>query len=146
MQGEGFVLLLSGGEGIDVGFRRVLTEAGVHVRIVRTCAEAVATLKSLSDSAVLFWAGALPDGTGAGVLSTAAKGERHVPVIVVSRVVDFNLYINALEKGASDFIAPRFYRQDISREANCATENGNRSQTLAAAWRSNCYSFLLCPL
>ena len=55
-------------------------------------------------------------------MKLAAAGGRQVPVIVVSRVVEINLYIDALEKGASDFIVPPFYHQDISHVLKCAVQ------------------------
>jgi DNA-binding NtrC family response regulator len=133
MQEESSVLMVSGGEGTNLALRKVLNEAGIHVCLVRSCAEAQTVLKGLTRPAVLFSDTALPDGTWADVLALANQAERHVPVVVVSRVVDINLYISALEKGASDFIVPPFYHQDISHILKCAAENGVAIQTLAVA-------------
>ena len=39
---------------------------------------------------------------------------RAIPVIVVSRFVDIDLYLKALESGASDFIVPPFSAADVA--------------------------------
>lgn len=116
------VLLVSAGGGNYAALRKVLNDAGVPVRFAGSCAEAQKLLRDLKIPAVLFSDTDLPDGTWMDVLTLASKSQRRLPVIVVSRVVDINLYITALESGASDFIVPPFYCQDISHVLQCATQ------------------------
>lgn len=126
------VLMVSGEEKIHLALRNVLNEAGIHVRLVRSCAEARQLLKDFSFPTALFSDTSLPDGTWADVLALATEDERQLPVIVVSRVVDVRLYIKVLEEGASDFIVPPFYCQDILHILKCATGAGVAAQTRAA--------------
>jgi DNA-binding NtrC family response regulator len=133
MQEASSVVMVSGAPGTNLALRKVLNEGGIHVREVRSCAEARRALNGLKAPVVLFSDTSLPDGTWADVLALAAEGERQIPVIVVSRVVDINLYINALEEGACDFIVPPFYRQDISHVMSCATQKNVAVQALATA-------------
>jgi len=133
MQEASIVLMVSGGGMTYLALRKVLDEAGVQVHLAGSCAEAEKILKALKIPAVLFSDTALPDGTWLDVLSLATQARWRVPVIVVSRVVDINLYISALEYGASDFIVPPFYRQDISHVLMCATQKGAVMPRLAAA-------------
>lgn len=126
------VLMVCGGEEMHLPLRKVLNEAGIDVRLVQTCAEARQVLKDFSVPVALFSDICLPDGTWADILALATQGERQVPVIVVSRVVDINLYINALEKGASDFIVPPFYYQDVLHVLKCSTQASVLTQALAA--------------
>lgn len=126
-EGSG-VLMVCGGEGSNLSLRKVLNDAGIHVRIARSCAEARLALGDLNVAQVLFSDTTLPDGTWTDVVSLAAEQKRRVPVVVVSRVVDINLYITALEKGAYDFIVPPFYHQDVLHVLKCAAVG-----TLAAA-------------
>jgi len=127
------VLLVSGGGGTHLALRKVLDEAGMHVCLAGSCAEVQTALKAFKAPAVVFSDAALPDGTWLDVLSLARQTRRRVPVIVVSRVVDINLYISVLENGASDFIVPPFYQQDISHVLRCAVQMGSVAQTLEAA-------------
>lgn len=118
------VLLVSGGGGTNLALRKVLSEAGIEVRVVGSCEEVRDILREFEAPAVLFSETALPDGTWMDILDLATQAERRVPVVVVSRVVDINLYINALENGASDFIVPPFNQQDISHVLQCAAQAG----------------------
>lgn len=133
MQEDSSVLMVSGGEATEMALRKVLNEAGIHVHMVRNCAEARFVLKEITVPAVLFSDAVLPDGTWADILALATEGELQIPVVVVSRDVDINLYISALEKGASDFIVPPFYQKDIAHVLKCAIRKGVAIQALAAA-------------
>lgn len=133
MKEDSCVLMVSGDDGTHLALRKALSAAGVRVRLARTCEEARAILERFSTPAALFSEVMLPDGTWADIVELAAAGSRQVPVIVVSRVVDINLYINALEKGASDFIVPPFYYRDISHVLKCAVQANVPVQPAAAA-------------
>jgi len=132
MRQESSVLMVCGGGELHLALRKVLNEAGMQVRLVQSCAEVQRTLEEFSVPAALFSDTSLPDGTWADILALATQGARQVPVIVVSRVVDINLYINVLEKGASDFIVPPFYCQDILHVLKCSTQASLGVQALAA--------------
>lgn len=127
------VLLVSGQGATDFALRKVLREAGVQVHSVQSCAEVRQVLRDGRVPCVLFCDASLPDGTWADILSLATRGALEIPVIVVSRVVDIKLYIDALEKGAADFIVPPFYRGDIAHVLKCATRNDVAVQKLSAA-------------
>lgn len=117
------VVMVSGGGGVHHALRNVLDEAGLHVRLIGSCAEARNTLKNLRVPTFLFTDIALPDGTWEDVLPFATRGQLHVAVISVSRIDDIDFHVNALEKGASDFVVPPFFQQDISYVLKCATQN-----------------------
>lgn len=127
------VLVVSGDGKTDLALRKALSDAGMHVRVVQSCAEVQEVLADYNVPAVLFCDTSLPDGSWADVLALATQEERQIPLIVVSRVVDINLYVNALEKGAVDFIVPPFYRQDISHVLKFATRKDVAIQKPAAA-------------
>ena len=126
------VLMVCGEQKIQLALGNILSEAGIHVRLVQSCAEARRALKVSSVPAALFTDMSLPDGTWADILDLAVAGERQVPVIVVSRVVDINLYINALEQGATDFIVPPFFYQDVLHVLKCSTSAGVAAEARAA--------------
>ena len=52
----------------------------------------------------------LTDGTWADVLDLAGA----VPVVVVSRLVDIDLYLKVLDTGAADFIVPPVSPDDLA--------------------------------
>ena len=67
------------------------------------------------DGVDLVFAGAdLPEGGWADILALARQSKNFLPVIVVSRMVDVGLYLDALGKGAFDFVAPPFLTSDIA--------------------------------
>lgn len=117
------VLMVSGGGEIDLALRKVLDEAGIDVRLIGNCAATRNILKNFKVPTVRFSEATLPDGTWEDVLGLATGAQLQVVVIVVSRLADMDLYITALEKGASDFIAPPFYRQDVSHVLKRATQS-----------------------
>jgi DNA-binding NtrC family response regulator len=63
---------------------------------------------------LVFTGVTLPDGSWREVLVLAGQTGEPTPVIVVSRLVDLRLYINALEGGVSDFIVPPFRPPDVA--------------------------------
>jgi|YelNatPaOPRAMG01_1025707.scaffolds.fasta_scaffold43379_2 FixJ family two-component response regulator len=130
---DGCVVMVSDGDGTGLTLQKLLKEAGVRVQMYRTCAQVRQVLDGPNSPTVLFSDTSLPDGTWIDVLTLVLERNRHVPVIVVSRVVDINLYINALEKGASDFIVPPFYLQDIWHVLKCAIKHPEAEKRLAAA-------------
>jgi FixJ family two-component response regulator len=55
------------------------------------------------------------------------------PVVVVSRLVDLDLYLDVLESGASDFIVPPFQASDVAYVVSGALLDGPRGAAAAAA-------------
>ena len=130
---ENSVLMVSASGEIDLPLRQALNAAGVAVRVVRSCAEARKCLSGKSIPAALFCETSLPDGTWSDVLSLAASARTRIPVVIVSRVVDIELYLNALEHGAADFIVPPFCQQDVSHVMSCAVRRDVAVQPAGAA-------------
>lgn len=126
-------LLVSATGKDDLLLRKVLNEAGMHVRLAESCAEALQVMTSATPPSIVFCDALLPDGSWADILAFGDGAATKIPVIVVSRVVDVNLYINAIEQGAADFVVPPFYRQDLSHVLSCAMQGNLAIQTPAAA-------------
>lgn len=89
----------------------------------RTCREVSRRLERASPPHLVFTDTTLSDGTWAEVLSLAAKAPAAVNVVVVSRLVDVKLYVEAIERGAWDFIAPPFEAADLAYVVRCAWGN-----------------------
>ena len=126
-------LIVSNGEQANLALRKLLYEAGLYVRLAGSCSEAREILTRSNAPAVMFSDTLLPDGTWLDILDLAKGTEHEVPVIVMPRLVDINLYLNALDEGAADFIVPPFYHQDITHVLKCAASRGLAIQGAAAA-------------
>ena len=94
-----------------------------EVREAGSCREARRILASSSPPTLLFTDKTLPDGTWAHVVTMASEALSPVNVIVVASVVDTRFYMDAIEGGAFDFIAPPFNEADISHVLRCAADN-----------------------
>jgi len=101
-----------------------------------TCQQARNILKRTSKPPdVVFTDTALPDGTWRELLAMA--GDIHIPskIIVVSRTEDPWLYLDAMERGAFDFMLPPFATGDLAHILRCATSE--RAATGAASAEEN---------
>ncbi|PYV32349.1 MAG: hypothetical protein DMG22_13650 [Acidobacteria bacterium] len=120
-------ILIRGSEGeIFSKLKKVLERQGIATSIVSTPQEALRQFREEEDEEPLVFTDVTtPAGTWAEVLH--AFEQAHIPVIVVSRTVDLNLYIDALEQGASDFIVPPFIASDLSYIVHNATSRSTVS-------------------
>jgi DNA-binding NtrC family response regulator len=82
---------------------QALLNQGVETQHAHTCSEASAALRGPRSPRLVLTDSALADGTWADVLNLARANRGVVPVIVVSRLVDIDLYLGRLEAGASGF-------------------------------------------
>jgi DNA-binding NtrC family response regulator len=107
------VILLHDQEKEFDELRCELNELGVAFVELRTLVEARYLLKCSRHAALLFTAVVLPDSTWTDVLESAQAETPAAPVILVSRILDFGLYLEAMEKGATDFMVPPFTRAEL---------------------------------
>lgn len=105
------------------GLKDILESRGFAVYVASSCAEATLLLHSYTPPHVVFTDMLLVDGSWAGILSLAETTPLAVNVIVVSRNVDIDSYIEVLEGGASDFIVPPFQVSEIDHVVRCAMGN-----------------------
>jgi DNA-binding NtrC family response regulator len=82
---------------------QALLNQGVQTQHAHTCSEASAALRGPRSPRLVLTDPALADGTWADVLNLASAKRGAVPIIVVSRLVDIDLYLRRLESSASDF-------------------------------------------
>ena len=114
MDNEMLALLVCGQDDPYLSLKQVLEKQGIRTVRARTYSEAPSLLEQFGDPQVIFTDTVLPDGTWADALSLSAVVQAWVPVIVISRLVDLGLYIEVLERGASDFIVPPFVDSDLN--------------------------------
>ena len=109
--------------------KSLLERQGVHVLQAESRAEAKRLLGGLNPVPLVFTDTQLPDGTWADILAVAAEAAQAVNVIVVARVVDTRFYVEAIETGAFDFLAPPFMATDLAYVVRSALDNVTARRT-----------------
>jgi DNA-binding NtrC family response regulator len=107
-------LLVHAQDDTFLDLARVLKSLSIRVIHAQNCQEASQVVKSRGEVDLVMAGIALPDGTWGDILRLAQQSKRFLPVIVVSRTVDVGLYLDALEKGAFDFVTPPFLASDLA--------------------------------
>jgi DNA-binding NtrC family response regulator len=100
-----------------------LERQGMSVIHADSHAQAKRMLGGLNPAPLVFTDTQLPDGTWADVLAVAERARQPVNVIVVARVVDTRFYVQAIETGAFDFLAPPFNATDLAYVVRSAHDN-----------------------
>ena len=100
-----------------------LERQGMHIIEAVSRAHAKRLLGGLNPAPLVFTDTQLPDGTWADILAVAEKAAKPVNVIVVARVVNTRFYVEAIETGAFDFLAPPFNATDLAYVVRTAMDN-----------------------
>ena len=121
---EGVKALLVQSRSDPLGtLRSALEEQSIDLRIASNCAEAALVLWSHTPPHIVFTDVQLADGNWADVLTLAAKASAPVNVIVVARCVDVPFYVQAIERGAFDFIVPPLSEPELLHVVRVAVQN-----------------------
>jgi DNA-binding NtrC family response regulator len=100
-----------------------LERQGMRVVHAESRAQAKRLLSGRNPAPLVFTDTQLPDGTWADILAVAGKAAQPVNVIVVARVVDTRFYVEAIQTGAFDFLAPPFVATDLAYVVRSALDN-----------------------
>ena len=106
-----------------LGLQSELEQQAIEVHSAKSCGEAALSLWSEQPPHLVFTDVQMPDGNWADVLTLSRKAPKPTNVIVVSPVVDVQFYIDALERGAFDFIIPPLADVDLPHVVWMAAEN-----------------------
>jgi DNA-binding NtrC family response regulator len=106
-----------------------LERQGMHIIEAQSRAQAKRMLGGLNPVPLVFTDTQVPDGTWADILAVAEKAAQPVNVIVVARVVDTRFYVEAIETGAFDFLAPPFNATDLAYVVRTALDNAIARRT-----------------
>ena len=88
-------------------FEESLKLHGVELTHARNCGEASQALhQHHAPPLLIFTDTRLSDGTYQDILRLAAQAEKFVNVLVVSKIGNITLYMEAMEGGAFDFLTP----------------------------------------
>jgi ActR/RegA family two-component response regulator len=123
MQEEPAAILLHKAGATTSVLKQALENASIQVRWLATLQEAVPLLRGLNPPHLVFTEAMLPDGTWADVVKQASLACKPVKVIVVSRVTNVSLYVEAIEGGALDFIVPPLAAGELAHVVKSAVEN-----------------------
>lgn len=116
------ILLHKGGPTTDI-LKMALESQSIQVRSMATVHEALPLLQAANPPYLVFTEAALPDGTWVDIVRQARTARKSVKVIVVSRVVNVGLYVEAMKGGAFDFIVPPLSANELAHVVNCAVGN-----------------------
>ena len=97
-----------------------------------SCSEVQRRLEGSDPPELIFTDTQLLDGTWVDVLRLAERAATPVNVIVVSRLVDVRFYIEVVETGAFDYIAPPFEPSGLAHVVCCAAGNVLRRRSAQA--------------
>src|SRR5271169_2201477 len=103
--------------------KSALERQGMCIIQAESRAQANRMLGGKNPAPLVFTETQLPDGTWADVLADAGRAAQPVNVIVVARVVDTRFYLEAIETGAFDFLAPPFVATDLEYVVRSALDN-----------------------
>src|SRR4029077_19042192 len=124
MSNDRWALLVHNEEEPVGGVKDVLLSLGWRTRHSHSCSEARAALQESVPPAIVLTDTSLSDGTWVDVLVATTAAPSRTPLIVVSRLNDVRLYLDVLEKGAHDFIAPPITAGDLAYIITTATLKG----------------------
>ncbi len=99
------ILLYRPGDARDL-LKMALQSHSIDIHCLTTVQEALPLLRDPDPPHLVFTEDTLPDGTWAEVVKRSLMASKPVKVIVISRVVDVSLYVEAMDGGAFDFIVP----------------------------------------
>jgi DNA-binding NtrC family response regulator len=113
-------LLVHAQDGTLLDLTRILKLLDMKIICAGSCREASKLLQKQGAVDMVFAGTHLRDGGWADVLRLAQQSRRYVPVIVVSSMVDGGLYLDAIGRGAFDFVAPPFLASDLAHVVRSA--------------------------
>jgi len=113
--------------------KSALERQGVSILQADSRARAIQMLGGQNPAPLVFTDTELPDGTWADILAEAERAAQPVNVIVVARVVDTRFYLETIETGAFDFIAPPFVATDLEHVVRNALDNAAARRVVRAS-------------
>lgn len=116
--------------------KQALEGRSIKVNWLRNYREALPLLREADPPHIVFTEVVLPDGNWTDVVNLALEALKPVKVIVVSRLIDVRLYVQAMIGGAFDFIVPPMTSDELAHVLACAVKSVldlRRTQATAAA-------------
>jgi DNA-binding NtrC family response regulator len=105
---------------------RELQRQSVKTRQVRSCTEAKEFMERGQEPDIIFSDTSVPDGTWADVLRLARNEHTAAEVVVVSRLPDTKLYMDVMQGGGFEFMAPPFSQAELAHVLQSATVEASK--------------------
>ncbi len=106
------ILLVDDDEGIKFGFTKFLTKAGYGVTAATTLTEAKKEILAHRYDAVLLDL-ILPDGNGIDWIGALRENYPHIALVVITGVGDIPLAVEAMSRGADNFLTKPINMQNL---------------------------------
>lgn len=137
MERETLVLVVHQDVNMLHQLQPVLRPQRIHAWYAGNCEVARSFLAGTVLPDVVFTGPAFPDGTWHDVLAAARTIAPHLAVVLMTRIDDAKLYLEAMDEGAFDYIIPSFASGDVSRIVESAgvqkmCREGNSARPLRA--------------
>ena len=131
-------LLIFGESTSPLDLRKALQRQSIKTRQVQSCTEAKQFIERGVRPDIIFSDTSVEDGTWADILSMVRKEPTSAEVVVVSRLPSTKLYMEVMENGGFDLIAPPFTQADLECIVESATVDVSKrwrfqSRALAAS-------------
>lgn len=97
------VLLIEDCDATRFGFVRFFAKDGYSIREAANLAQAAAAIQTERFEAVIIDIN-LPDGNGLNLIDTLRSGDNSVPIIVITGAGDIPLAVEAMQRGADNFL------------------------------------------
>src|ERR1019366_5448465 len=101
----------------------MLTHAGYPCRTVTSGPEAIAALQSSDKYALLLSDLAMEGMDGFGLLERVRRLHPQIPIVMVTAVHDISVALEAIRKGAYDYLLKPFEREQLIATVRRALEN-----------------------
>lgn len=121
---EDILVLLAHDHAVHMcSLRMILEKPAARIFEAATLSEVARQLNSAKPPHVIFTDTFLVDAPWSDVLSIAARASVPMDVIVAPRLTDMDLYLEALESGAFDFLTPPWAEKDVAHVFRSAVEH-----------------------
>ncbi len=134
MEAQSLVLIANDDIDILRQLKTVLDHQKIRSSYAASCEEARQCMLGNRAPDVVFTGTSFPDGTWRDVLAMSRTCKPHPAVILTTRLVDMNLYFDAMEERAFDYVVPPFALDDLAWIIACAAAQGfgRRKQKVAS--------------
>jgi len=117
------ILVVDDDESIREIITSMLSHAGFECRAVASGQEAIAALQSDGSYSLLLSDLAIEGMDGFGVLETVRRLQPQMPVVMVTAVHDISVALEAIRRGAYDYLLKPFEREQLIATVRRALEN-----------------------
>jgi DNA-binding NtrC family response regulator len=99
---------------------KALADEFTKISYACTCREVAELMAGAGLPELIFTETRLPDGTWRDILKLAQTAFPAANVILVTRLEDIRLYVDAMEEGVADYVVPPFEASGIAHVIQCA--------------------------